>query len=66
MKRTIHTFEQAVELYTKHAGIAPEITEMFNLYHEYRKVAKGFDGFIDWLSYNEAEDNMNGIVDSNT
>lgn len=65
MKRTINTFDEAVAIYTKNVGKAPEVTEMFNLYHEYRKVAKQFNGFMDWMSYEEAEYNMNAMADSN-
>ena len=53
MKKKSETLAEATALYTAHTGNIPEAWEMIDMYHRYRNVWKLYDGFIDWLIYNE-------------
>jgi len=47
------SMDEAIAQYTAHTGLIPEVTAMIALYHLYRNEWKAFDGFLDWLIYNE-------------
>lgn len=53
MKKKYTTFEEATAQYTAHTGEIPEAGAMIDLYHRYRNVWQSFNGFLDWLIYNE-------------
>jgi hypothetical protein len=53
MKRKINTFEEAIAIYAEYYGNIPKITKIMDLYYEYRKNAKQYDGFKDWLIYTQ-------------
>ena len=53
MKKLRVTYDQAIAEYTAFYGQAPAINQINHCYHEYVKVWKHFNGFTDWLTYNQ-------------
>lgn len=53
MKRKWTSFEEAEALYKSHTGESLDEWAMIDIYHRYRNEWKGYDGFLDWLIYNE-------------
>ena len=51
MRKTKATFEQAINEYYATYGEYPTDREITNLYYEYAKNWRLYDGFTDWLVY---------------
>lgn len=52
MKKHISTIEEAVNIYTSITGKTPTEPEIESLYHRYRADAKHYNGFDQWMRYN--------------
>lgn len=53
MKKQRTPYEQAAAIWTVHHGTVPTYTQVTNSWHEYANNWKHFDGYADWLKYNE-------------